>query len=406
MGSEGTNRRKYPRMRVPKGMCVGWKTSSQSKVSRIEDVGLAGIFISTPNPPSAGTLLEMLFDLPNGEIRARAIVRRSQQGKGMGVQFVQMRPEDRAKLSRYMAAAQESQSAETAARESATITQAAAPVKESRANGSARAAKAPAKKAQPVMVQYHIILSPKRVQAADARFERDLKELTELTGKSSFYQLLNVTADATRNQIKKAYYVLARKYHPDSFAGSPAMAVKVQSLMVIITEAYRTLDNDEKRAEYDKRLATRGAAAVHRGAAGGEGTIAEWLERANECIRANNYPGSVVWLRKCVAAAPHFAAYHAMLARSLATVPRYQNDAIKHFEKAIELDPWKESVYLQFAAFFEYMKMPSRAKPIYTQLLEINPANAKALARLDALKVGRKPAKSGSFISHLVGRKG
>jgi hypothetical protein len=44
----------------------------------------------------------LLFDAPEGEIRARAVVRRSTPKQGMAVGFVAMQPEDRARLSRWL----------------------------------------------------------------------------------------------------------------------------------------------------------------------------------------------------------------------------------------------------------------------------------------------------------------
>src|SRR5579862_138909 len=94
--------RKYPRVRAPKGMWVGWKSAKQTCTSLAEVMGLGGLFLHTANPPSEGSSIELIFDLPTGQVRARAIVRSLQPNKGMGIQFVQMRPEDRAKLNKYL----------------------------------------------------------------------------------------------------------------------------------------------------------------------------------------------------------------------------------------------------------------------------------------------------------------
>ena len=96
--------RKYPRVRAPKGMWVGWKSAKQTCTSLAEVMGMGGLFLHTANPASEGSSIDLIFDLPNGQVRARAIVRSFQPGKGMGIQFVQMRPEDRAKLNRYLSA--------------------------------------------------------------------------------------------------------------------------------------------------------------------------------------------------------------------------------------------------------------------------------------------------------------
>jgi hypothetical protein len=40
----------------------------------------------------------VVFHVPGGEVCARAMVRNSHPGKGMGVEFTSMKPEDRARL--------------------------------------------------------------------------------------------------------------------------------------------------------------------------------------------------------------------------------------------------------------------------------------------------------------------
>ncbi len=94
--------RRYRRIELPQGMLVAWHGGGQKGVSRIRTLGLGGIFISTLHPPPVGTLLKLIFDVPGGEVRARAVVRSIQPGKGMGLQFTAMAYEDRARLNQLL----------------------------------------------------------------------------------------------------------------------------------------------------------------------------------------------------------------------------------------------------------------------------------------------------------------
>ena len=62
------------------------------------------------------------------------------------------------------------------------------------------------------------------------------------------YQLLQVPNDASGDVIKKAYYDLARKYHPDKNINDEDATRKFQQL----AEAYRVLSDPESRAVYDR----------------------------------------------------------------------------------------------------------------------------------------------------------
>lgn len=59
----------------------------------------------------------------------------------------------------------------------------------------------------------------------------------------SHYETLGVNKDATQDEIKKAYRRLASKHHPDK-GGSNEEFQKIE-------EAYRTLSDPQKRAQYD-----------------------------------------------------------------------------------------------------------------------------------------------------------
>ena len=63
---------------------------------------MGGLFIRTPEPPPLGTLIQLLLDTSEGDIRARAEVLNNRPKVGMGVKIVAMEQEDRARLARWL----------------------------------------------------------------------------------------------------------------------------------------------------------------------------------------------------------------------------------------------------------------------------------------------------------------
>jgi hypothetical protein len=72
-----------------------------------------------------------------------------------------------------------------------------------------------------------------------------------------FYMTLGVNQDATSDQIRKAYYTLSRKHHPDKTRGDDTIQKKV-------IEAYETLSDSGKRARYDMLIGRSGGSTSKR----------------------------------------------------------------------------------------------------------------------------------------------
>ncbi|KAL0993442.1 hypothetical protein UPYG_G00107940 [Umbra pygmaea] len=81
------------------------------------------------------------------------------------------------------------------------------------------------------------------------------------SNKQDFYTVLGVPRTATQKEIKKAYYQMAKKYHPDTNKEDP----KAKEKFAQLAEAYEVLSDEVKRKQYD----TYGAAGFEAGQSGG-----------------------------------------------------------------------------------------------------------------------------------------
>ena len=85
-----------------------------------------------------------------------------------------------------------------------------------------------------------------------------------MADKRDYYEVLGVSKDADEAAIKKAYRVLAKKYHPDTNPGDKEAEAKFKEA----SEAYAVLSDPQKRQQYDQ---FGRAAFENGGGAGGAG---------------------------------------------------------------------------------------------------------------------------------------
>ena len=76
-----------------------------------------------------------------------------------------------------------------------------------------------------------------------------------------YYEILGVNKSSSKDEIKKAFHKLAHKHHPDKNKGD-------DSKFKELNEAYQTLSDDPKRAQYD-RFGSAGPQGFNPGAQGG-----------------------------------------------------------------------------------------------------------------------------------------
>jgi curved DNA-binding protein CbpA len=126
----------------------------------------------------------------------------------------------------------------------------------------------------------------------------ELRERIELIhamiGVADYYTLLDVGRDATEQQIKKAYYKLGPKFHPDRHYGKRLghYKAKIELIFTTLTKAHDILRREAPRHQYDMTLpALRPGDRIRR--TDGDSDVGESPTPADSPAPRDSFPGTI-----------------------------------------------------------------------------------------------------------------
>ena len=229
-----------------------------------------------------------------------------------------------------------------------------------------------------------------------------------------YYSILDVGHSATAEEIKKAYYRTAKKYHPDRHLRLQKDAkTKLTEIFTYITNAYLTLTNDQRRRDYDACLLKEKArespdsqmppSAIQKDVQMREydagplhhGTKSAWNP---EIARQKFKDGkTALWDKYFDEASRLFATaiyfdpsvpdYHYFYGSSLLSLGDPKK-AIQALNRADELKPLDADILAELGHAYLRLDFPLRAKSYFDKATKLAPSNKRALEGIQML--GRK----------------
>ena len=208
----------------------------------------------------------------------------------------------------------------------------------------------------------------------------------------NYYEFFRVGKDAPEAEIKKAYFQMARKCHPDRFGRglTPEVKAQVDDVFDQVTKAYRTLTDRDARTEYDQKL---GAGREDDG--GGQAKKADIKFRQGKTLyNQGRYEESVILLEQAVRLAGHKGDYYLLLGMAEAKIPAFTKKAEQDFLRAIELEPWNPEGLVALGMLYKNEGLTAKARRQFEKALALDSDHEIASRELGA-GVGAK--KKGFF---------
>jgi curved DNA-binding protein CbpA len=196
----------------------------------------------------------------------------------------------------------------------------------------------------------------------------------------NYYQILEVIDGASQEDIKKSYFQLARKFHPDLFSRQlPAETVqKIDEVFDRITKAYQTLSDEKKKGEYDQQLSA--PAGDERKNLGKEAE--KRFRQGKTLFNQARYEEALVFLEQAVRLTQDRASYFMLLAMTQSKLRIYRKEAEKNFIRATKLEPWNAEAFVGLGVLYKKEGLHIKAKKQFERALQIDPDHKIALKEL------------------------
>ena len=284
------------------------------------------------------------------------------------------------------------------------------------------------------------------------KIEEDINRKLHFYNNADFYEILEISRQATSGEIKAAYYQLAKKYHPDRYrqAEHAQIRSRLESLFARITQSYETLSEPANRSAYDAKLKRSSSGKLNTGMkstnplpatspsaplpkpvilsesskspsqplsasdslnqsishsivsetqqsnGGVEQKGADYYYQQGRLrLDRKEYHAAIHLLREAVKIDASKAPYHFHLGHALIRNPRTRREADEHLTKSAELDPYNAQMRVKLGMLYKEMGLKKRAEQFFKDALSLDPENRTAKKEIqgnDAEKKANMPS--------------
>ena len=209
---------------------------------------------------------------------------------------------------------------------------------------------------------------------------RKVDEMFAICEEHDYYDVLGVGKRATTSEMKRAYYMRAKDFHPDKHFQLPMnIKNKLNTIFTAITTAYSTLSSPDLRALYDKDP-MKGRASMLDPA---ERAIHKFDEATALMKKGSNDEAASTFAEAAYLDSEN-PKYHYYSGYALARAGKHK-EAERAMQRAIKLDPFNADYLAEHGHVFLALGFNLRAKGSFEKALKIVALHKRAMEGLSAL---------------------
>jgi tetratricopeptide (TPR) repeat protein len=218
-----------------------------------------------------------------------------------------------------------------------------------------------------------------------------------------YFEALGIERKSGPSEARKAYYDLAKKYHPDRFLGSRLsgeMQTKINEMFQYITQAYTVLSDPDSCAGYLDELVNGPKKTID---------INQIIEAETAyqegcaLLKVRRYAGAAKSLQRAIELSPEEPEYMTYFAwasfKSSPENPETQNRSMEVLLASRELNPGFDLTHLYLGHVYHSLGKERQAEKAFEMAVQANPNCTEALRELRLINLRREqePQTKGLF---------
>jgi len=211
-----------------------------------------------------------------------------------------------------------------------------------------------------------------------------------------YYAVLQVWPTASEEAIKKAYFSLAKMYHPDIAANAEDKARQDGVDFKLINEAYSVLSDPVKRRQYDELMKKKGRSQGSRKEADKRSAKLAY-EQAKTAMKHNRYDKAAALLKSAIKYDDSNPNYYSWYGFALAALKTRLHEARDACKKALEMEFYNADYHANLGFVYHQAGLTSTARECFQEALKWDPEHPLALKFLYSGK------KKEGFLKSILG---
>ncbi|HLG21079.1 MAG TPA: DUF4388 domain-containing protein [Bdellovibrionota bacterium] len=232
----------------------------------------------------------------------------------------------------------------------------------------------------------------------------EIAKRLEASAKQTYFELFGQGQKATTAEIKKAYFDLAKIFHPDRLPASTTKEDKklAESLFAKLSEAHNVLSNDNSRKEYEATLQLQ-ASGVDAQKANDIIQSEIEFQKGQILIKKGDFPAAIASLREAVKLyekEPEYLVYLGWALYRQASKSRNAKEVQEGralLEKGLKMNGQLVQGYFFLGMMAKSEGDLGRAKQLYQKVVDLQPKHQEANSELRLMNMRDTKQQSGGL---------